>query len=160
VVEMRVPSSFLKGSGSLELAVKEPGSDTAQPAPSSSTPAVAPRLMVAAVIAPATASAATASTTTVERILERPKLMITRALLPGSSAVGRNISVNVSIQFVRSCYRHCFGNFNAPETAVLRLKVSSPLKDAAPGYYLLEQWRTASSSTPHPPADRRDLPGN
>src|SRR5258705_5217303 len=85
VAEMRVPFSFLKGSGSWEFAVKEPGSDTAQSAPSSSTPipaAAAPRLPVAAVTAPATASAATASTTIVERTLDRLELMITRALLP------------------------------------------------------------------------------
>src|SRR6266545_1155921 len=87
---MRVPSSFLKGSGSLELAGDEPGRVTGQSAPSSSTAAAAMLAALAVVVvlattvsAPAIASAATASMTTAQRILERPELMITRALLPG-----------------------------------------------------------------------------
>jgi hypothetical protein len=82
---MRVPSSFLKGSGSLELEVNEPGSETGQSAPSSSTAAAATAVVVLiAVTAPAITSAAIVSMTIVERrIAERPELMITRALLLG-----------------------------------------------------------------------------
>jgi hypothetical protein len=71
------------------LAVNEPGSDTAQFAPSSSTPTAAGAaasamvVLVMTVNAPATMSAATASATTGVRIFERAELMITRALLPG-----------------------------------------------------------------------------
>src|SRR5919201_1066385 len=38
LAEIRVPSSLRKGSGSLAFAVNDPGRDTAQVAPSSSTP--------------------------------------------------------------------------------------------------------------------------
>jgi hypothetical protein len=81
---MRVPSSFMNGSGSLELEVNEPGRVTGQSAPSSSPVAAAAAVVVLiTVTAPAMTSAAIVSMTTVERIAERPKLMITRALLLG-----------------------------------------------------------------------------
>src|SRR5690242_15863141 len=85
VLVMRVPSSFLKGSGSKELEVKEAGRETAQPAPSSSTPTAAEALVVlaATVTTPAATRAASAGKTTAERIVERPWLMITKPLLPG-----------------------------------------------------------------------------
>src|SRR5947208_10966828 len=84
---MRVPSSFVKGSGSLELAVNEPGRVTAQPAPSSSTgpaartPPSTIAVLAVAVTIPATAIAATATMTTVGRIVERFDRMITWTLL-------------------------------------------------------------------------------
>src|SRR5690242_3768398 len=87
---MRVLSSFRNGSGSLALVGKELTSGragTAQSAPSSSTldatAACAGVVLVITETAPATASVAIANTRTAERILERPKLTITRALLPG-----------------------------------------------------------------------------
>src|SRR5262245_56711213 len=85
LVEIRVPSSLRKGSGSRELDVNETVPGTGQPALSSSTAAAAGALVaiVTTVTAPAAASAAAASATTVERILERPELMLTGALLPG-----------------------------------------------------------------------------
>src|SRR5690349_10642380 len=106
---MRVPSSFLKGSGSLALVGKEARSGrvgTAQLAPSSSTAtgggAAASAVVVFAstATAPATASvAATVSTTTVGRILERPELMITRALLPvgGGEATPQSMITDVNV---------------------------------------------------------------
>ncbi|MFC7642464.1 hypothetical protein ACFQX6_17045 [Streptosporangium lutulentum] len=69
---MRVPSSFLKGSGSLELVGKDPASGrpvTAQSAPSFSTPTAAAASVDATVTVPATESiTATARATTLERI--------------------------------------------------------------------------------------------
>jgi hypothetical protein len=81
-----VPSSLVKGSGSSELAVSEPGRETVQPAPLSSTPfaaaAAAPAgAVVAAVTAAASTSAASASITTAERIAERPELIISGTFL-------------------------------------------------------------------------------
>jgi hypothetical protein len=85
---MRVPFSFMKGSGSLELDVNEPGRETGQSAPSSSPAAAAAAVVVFATTAtaPATTSATIANMMTVERIVERPELMITGALLPGDRA--------------------------------------------------------------------------
>src|SRR6266702_2534091 len=82
-LEIRVPFSLVNGSGSSELAVKEPGRVTVQPAPLSSTPLAATAALVVTVTAPATASANSASMTTVERIADRPELIITRTLLLG-----------------------------------------------------------------------------
>jgi len=88
VEEMRVPSSVVKGSGSVDVAADEPGRVTGQPAPLSSTGPAAATLpppvpvLAVAVTMPATVSTATASTTTIERILERLDLMITWTLLP------------------------------------------------------------------------------
>ncbi|GIH14323.1 hypothetical protein Raf01_24950 [Rugosimonospora africana] len=68
------------------MLVNEPGNDTAQFAPSSSTPIAAGAAVPLATTAtaPATVSVtAVASTTTVERSRERPELMVTGALLPG-----------------------------------------------------------------------------
>src|SRR5690348_6761415 len=67
---MRVPSSFLKGSGSLALEVSEPGRDTAQPAPSSSTvdavAACAVVLLTKTRIAPTAASTAIRAAATID----------------------------------------------------------------------------------------------
>ncbi|GAA1751344.1 hypothetical protein GCM10009681_23010 [Luedemannella helvata] len=82
LVEMRVPSILRNGSGSRELLVVELGTVTAQSAPSFSEPAEAASagvLTLRTVTAPTSVSAETVSATTVERILERPELMITRA---------------------------------------------------------------------------------
>src|SRR6266568_8841460 len=71
VAAIRVPSSLVKGSGSLALAAKEPGSDTGQLAPSSSTGAVSARppaaragtgLTVEIVVTPAPTRAAMVAT--------------------------------------------------------------------------------------------------
>ncbi len=75
---MRVPSSFVKGSGSLALVGSEPASGragTAQSAPSSSTPAAA---MAAAAGGMTVTAPATASATANATARERPELLITR----------------------------------------------------------------------------------
>src|SRR5690349_10540824 len=87
---MRAPFSFVKGPGSLALVGSEPASGRPGPglsAPSSSTPdanaaACAGVELGISVAAPATVSAVTASATVVERILKRPELVVTGALLP------------------------------------------------------------------------------
>ncbi|GIH28391.1 hypothetical protein Aph01nite_67010 [Acrocarpospora phusangensis] len=88
---MRVLFIFLKGSGSLVFVGKDPASGrvgTAQSAPSFSTPMAAAASVEAIVTAPANESVtAVVSAMTLERILERPKLMITRAL-PSRWGVG------------------------------------------------------------------------
>jgi len=87
-LEIRVPSSLVKGSGSSELAVKALGRETGQLAPVSSTglpAAAALAVLVAAVTVPA-ATSASASMTTTERIAERPELIIIRTLLLGAGA--------------------------------------------------------------------------
>ncbi|GAA1315276.1 hypothetical protein GCM10009634_85900 [Saccharothrix xinjiangensis] len=85
---IRCPLILVNGSGNREFDAVDPGNDTGQSAPSSSTamtptsPADTPAgpVFATATIAPAAASAVVASTTTVERILKRPELII-RALL-------------------------------------------------------------------------------
>src|SRR4051794_2656343 len=96
---MRVPSIFLKGSGSFALDGSDVGTFTAQSAPSSSTP-VAARLAAAravvvrppAMAAPPTAKAATASATIPERIVERLDLMVTNVLLPVGAGRGAELN--------------------------------------------------------------------
>src|SRR5215469_3719567 len=85
-LEIRVPFSLVKGSGSIELAVKEVGRVTAQPAPLSSTAPAATAAVDVTVTAPVTASANSASMTTIERIADRPVLIMTRTLLLGVDA--------------------------------------------------------------------------
>ncbi|HEX6468181.1 MAG TPA: hypothetical protein VF069_03725 [Streptosporangiaceae bacterium] len=98
-----MPFSLVKGSGSLELAATEPGIDTGQSAPSSSTPAAAAAVGVFAttVIAPATVSAIIESTMSAERIIERPELMITKTLLPvgdeEATAIDDHFSLRVGV---------------------------------------------------------------
>src|SRR5690606_24933300 len=77
---MRLPSSLRNGSGRRELAGNEPGTETAQSAPSSSTGAAAAAIVVRLTIvnAAATAREATVTTTSSRRILDRSQLMITR----------------------------------------------------------------------------------
>src|SRR5215472_2133300 len=88
-LEIRVPFSLVNGSGSSELAVKEAGRETEQPAPLSSTPLpAAAAAWAVAVLAvtpavPATTRADSASMTNVERITERPALVSIRTLLLG-----------------------------------------------------------------------------
>jgi hypothetical protein len=80
--------------GNCEVDGNDPGNDTGQSTPSPSTPtaatptsatptsaATAESECAIAVNAPASVSAATANMTTAERILGRPGLMITKALL-------------------------------------------------------------------------------
>src|SRR5690348_4669324 len=79
-LEIRVPFSLVNGSGSIELEVKEPGRETGQPAPLSSTPPAATAALDVTVTAPATASANSARMTTTEWIADRPLLIIARDL--------------------------------------------------------------------------------
>src|SRR5262249_10892897 len=82
----RVPSSRVNVSGSLASAVRVAGSETAQPAPPSSTPddagaaaaAGAAFAVLATASAPAPMIAVTASATTADRILRLPELILTR----------------------------------------------------------------------------------
>src|SRR5688572_28836055 len=94
---MRVPFSFRNGSGSLELAGREPGRVTGQSAPSSSAAAMvmssaaaALEVLVSSVAAPVIVSAATDSATSIDRIWGRPNLMVTRDLLFGCGGVSHD----------------------------------------------------------------------
>src|SRR5215471_15016871 len=104
---MRVPASFVKGSGSSGLAVSEPGRVTGQLAPASSTGPAATALtppvpdLAVAVTNPAIASAATASMTSAGRIFERLELMITWTL-------SFQFGVAIVLQNFRSIYRNEF----------------------------------------------------
>ena len=106
---MRVPSSLVNGSGSVDTAVSELGSVTGQLAPPSSTgPAAAtpPSPVPACAIAaanPAAASTATESMTTVERDLERLDLMITWTLLPTRNG---ETGVAITPESFRAVYRN------------------------------------------------------
>jgi hypothetical protein len=82
-LEIRVPFSLVNGSGSMELEVKEPGRETGQPAPLSSTPPAATAALDVTVTAPATTSANSAVMRIAERITDRPEVIMTRTLLPG-----------------------------------------------------------------------------
>jgi hypothetical protein len=91
-VEIRVPFSLVKGSGSFATEGSEPGSATGQSAPSSSTGDVRPPAAVAVlamvVTAPVPVSAATASRTTTHRKRRRFDAVHIRApsdtVIPGA----------------------------------------------------------------------------
>jgi hypothetical protein len=134
LVVMRVPSSFMNGSGSLELEVNEPGRVTGQSAPSSSPVAAAAAaaavVVLITVTAPAMTSAAIVSMTTVERIAERPKLMITRALLLGVMGDSAAISDHGTSDVLKSFKR-------APKHVNAKLEKLSALSSLFNDFYRL-----------------------